>query len=218
MIKRALSRFLRRSPWISDLLALRLLARPESHLHSIGWLRSVRTALPVDRQGGAIPWYTYPAIEFLAARVNRTLAVFEYGSGNSTLWWRQRAGRVVSCEHDRDWHARMKSQLPNNAEYLYVALEPSGEYARVIHGYSHEFDIVVIDGRDRVACARNCLTALRPGGVVVWDNSDRSEYAEGFELLMQHGFRRLDFSGLGPINAYAWCTSVFYRSDNCFGI
>ena len=81
-----------------------------------------------------------------------------------------------------------------------------------------EFDCVVIDGRDRVNCARHALGALTAGGVIVWDNSDRDCYQEGFDFLRDHGFRRIDFWGLGPINAYPWCTSIFYRDGNCLGL
>ncbi len=54
--------------------------------------------------------------------------------------------------------------------------------------------------------------------MVIWDNSDRSDYEEGYEFLLGQGFRRLDFYGLGPINVMASCTSVFYREQNCLGL
>jgi hypothetical protein len=84
--------------------------------------------------------------------------------------------------------------------------------------YRNEFDIVVIDGRDRVSCARNSLGALKPDGVIVWDNADREEYRPGYQFLESNGFRRLDFAGLGPLNAYQSTTAVFYRDSNCLGI
>ena len=52
---------------------------------------------------------------------------------------------------------------------------------------------------------------VAPGGLVVFDNADRPEYAAGYEALQRAGFVRLDFWGLGPINPYEWCTSVFVR-------
>jgi hypothetical protein len=39
-----------------------------------------------------------------------------------------------------------------------------------------------------------------------------------FRDLLKNDFRRLDFTGLGPINASPWCTSIFYRRKNCFDI
>jgi len=40
----------------------------------------------------------------------------------------------------------------------------------------------------------------------------------GQEVLKQDRFRRIDFWGMGPIEAANHCTSVFYRSNNCLGI
>ena len=103
-------------------------------------------------------------------------------------------------------------------EYLHHELVHGGEYSKTILRYNNAFDIIVIDGRDRVNCARNCLGALKDNGVVIWDNSDRDKYEEGYAYLVQNGFNRLDFDGLGPINCDGWRTSVFYRQNNCLGI
>ncbi|HAY39752.1 MAG TPA: FkbM family methyltransferase, partial [Desulfobacteraceae bacterium] len=84
--------------------------------------------------------------------------------------------------------------------------------------YKDIFNIIVIDGRDRVNCAKNSLKALKGDGVIIWDNSEREYYQEGYSYLIQNGFRRLDFEGLGPIGIREWCTSIFYRDNNCFEI
>lgn len=190
----------------------------QQYLESSGWNRSAKERVPVDRNGDPIPWITYPAIEFLKGRVKAHMAVFEYGAGNSTLWWASRVARLVSCEHDSAWYDRIRHRVPRNVEMRHVPLVPDGEYCRVVASYGAVFDIVVIDGRDRVNCAFHSVGALRSGGVVVWDNTDRAEYAEGMLLLHDRGFRQLDFDGPGALNPYGWRTSVFYRSENCLAI
>ncbi|RYG06889.1 MAG: hypothetical protein EON96_22460 [Caulobacteraceae bacterium] len=77
---------------------------------------------------------------------------------------------------------------------------------------------MVIDGRDRVNCCRHSLASLSARGVVIWDNAERKRYRPGFALLEAHGFRRLNFHGLGPINGAPWLTSIFYRDGNCLGV
>ena len=144
--------------------------------------------------------------------------VFEYGSGASTVWWSDHAAKVVSCEHDNKWYQKLKPILALNVDYIYFDLIPGGNYSRAVKQYYNEFDIIVIDGRDRVNCVKNSLTSLKQNGVIVWDDSDRMAYKEGYNYLLANGFKRLDFWGLGPIIALGWCTSVFYRSNNCFGI
>ena len=188
------------------------------YFDDIGWFNSVEERSPVDRKGNCLPWYTYPAISFLNKKVLSDMVVFEYGSGNSTLWWSQRVSSVVSYEHDQEWYSSIKKMVPTNVEYMYCALEYGGEYSKAILAYKKRFDIVVIDGRDRINCAMNSLVALRDDGMIIWDNSDREQYEDGYSYLKNNGFRRLDFEGHGPINAYPWCTSIFYRDNNCFGI
>jgi hypothetical protein len=208
---------IRRSPLLARVAALRALAR-DSELHDSGWFRSRASGLPVDAQGAPLPWYTYAAIHFLAGRLDARWSVFEYGSGNSTLWWAARVARVVSCEHDFAWHARLRPQLPAQVDYRRIALEPSAQYAGCVAEFPGQFEVVVLDGRERVACSRHAPAGLAPGGVIIWDNSERDEYRPGCAGLAAAGFRRLDFRGLGPINTYGWCTSVFYRPDNVLGI
>jgi hypothetical protein len=81
-----------------------------------GHVRSVSGGIPVDRVGRPIPWYTYPAIEFLRQLDFGDRVVFEYGAGNSTLFWADIARRVVSVEDDPAWHARIAPRLPPNVE------------------------------------------------------------------------------------------------------
>jgi len=217
MIKKALSTILRKTDAGSRLLTVRSLAE-NGYLKDKGWIASVIGSMPVDASGQPIPWYTYGAIDFLSGRVKDGMRVFEYGSGNSTLWWGGRTRQVVSCEHDKTWYDVMKGKVPPNVDYTLVELDRDGRYANAVAAQPDPFDVVVIDGRDRVNCAKASLPALKPDGVIVWDNSDRPDYDAGYRFLLENRFKRLDFWGMGPINAYGWCTSVFYRPQNCFDI
>lgn len=188
------------------------------YLHDRGWLVSVQRQQSVDVAGRPIPWITYPCLSFLKQRLNKQMAVFEYGSGNSTLWWAEHVGRVTSCEHDLGWYQKMKPRIPPHVELRCLALEYGGDYSREILNYPAQFDIVIVDGRDRINCLRNAPAALRNDGVIILDNSDRTAYGQGIAFLRQEGYRQLDFHGMGPINAYPSCTSIFYREQNCLGI
>lgn len=202
----------------SGRFALFTLASAGSFLHDIGWFRSFRQKECVDLAGRPIPWITYASLQFLEPRLKREMSVFEYGSGSSTLWWAERVRQVISCEHDESWHARVSKRCPSNVQLHQIALVTGGEYSRKVGQCEVAFDIVVIDGRDRVNCARNAVGALKQGGVIVWDNSDRELYREGYEFLASSGFRRLDFWGMGPLSPARWCTSVFYRPGNCLEV
>lgn len=114
----------------------------------------------------------------------------------------------------------MLPTLSKNPKITYKLRDlKSKEYVEEITNYTNEFDIIVLDGRERVQCCLNTLPALKKGGIIIWDNSDRREYEEGYRFLEVNNFKRIDFHGMGPINSRAWCTSVFYKQgENCLGI
>lgn len=186
--------------------------RRNTYLSETGWYESFQRRIPVDKLSQPIPWYSYPAIHFLSERIRPAWNVFEFGCGNSTLWWSKQVERVESCEHHKQWYERVRKDLPDNAT---CTLKAEEDYASFITEFSNEFDVIVIDGIDRVQCALNCVGALKEDGVIIWDNSDRLEYQEGYEFLIEQGFRRLEFSGLGPIVMIPTATTLFYRPDNC---
>ncbi len=186
------------------------------YLERIGWLRSLKDGLPFDRDGNCLPWITYPIISFLNGKKLKDLTVFEYGSGNSTMWWSKRVSNITSCEHDFKWYNYFKEKIPSNVNYKYCELDYGGEYSKIAQNCSEQFNIIVIDGRDRVNCAKSSLTALNSDGVIIWDNSDREKYREGYTYLLDNEFKRLDFEGLGPNSVDKTITSIFYRTNNCF--
>ena len=214
--KRPIAKVLHRWRTTDRLLALDDLCKSNSYLTKVGWFESVFRRESVDGQHQPIPWLTYPALAFIAGRIRGDMSVFEYGSGNSTRWWGSRVARVVSCEHDESWFNKMSGQLPQNVEYVFAELDKG--YDQVILKHASEFDVVVIDGRNRVECARNSVAALKSDGVIIWDNVERERYQPGVRLLHEAGFRQLDFWGMIAIEAVTSCTAVFYREKNCFGI
>lgn len=58
------------------------------------------------------------------------------------------------------------------------------------------FDIILIDGRDRVRCARNAVARLKEDGIIIWDNSERACYEDGDRFLREQGFKKLEISSL----------------------
>lgn len=92
-------------------------------LFQYGWLRSLRKGKPLDQSGNPIPWFTYPAIDFINQFDFADKAVFEWGAGQSTLFWSTRAQRIISIESDAKWHANLGPLLPANCELIICAPE-----------------------------------------------------------------------------------------------
>lgn len=180
-----------------------------------GWLRSFRESRSVDRSGRPVPWYTYPCTHFLEERLRSTMRVFEFGSGLSTLWYAARVREVVAVEHDERWAALVGERLPLNAS---IVLRPDeNRYVDAIteHG---PFDVVVVDGLARSRSALRALPFLTQSGIIIWDNSDWADFKNSHPVLKAHGFRSLEFRGMGPINRDRWETAILYRDANCLGI
>jgi hypothetical protein len=176
-----------------------------------GHLQSVRRYQSIDSSGEAVPWYTYPAIEFLKQFDYSRKSIFEYGSGNSTKFWSVRAASVVSVEDREDWVARLRPALPANVSLRY---EPDiRRYPDVIHEYKHGFDIIIVDGlgraRTRMKCATAALQHLNPGGMVILDNSDW--LPETAALFREADLLQVDMSGFAPIAAQTQTTSLFFH-------
>jgi hypothetical protein len=172
----------------------------------------------VDRNSNPVPWISYAAIAFLEHRVSSTHSVFEFGSGMSTLWWARKSKFVWSVEHDREWLTKVTPLLPANARVQFNELEYGGIYSQSATSTGMQFNIVSVDGRDRVNSAIFSLDALSSDGVIIWDDTNRERYGPGIRFLASKGFKRIDFEGMKPCTVEHTVTSIFYRSNNCLGI
>lgn len=200
-----------------DIYSLFLL-RADSALRDAGWFRSFREGSSVNLYGEPIPWITYSALDFIQKRINSEMDVFEYGCGMSTYWWAAKVKSVDSCEHDLQWYDKISKCIPSNVNLHYIQLEYGGDYSKCIANTEKKYDIIIIDGRDRVNCAINAIIALKDNGVILWDNSDRDEYNKGYEYLHSNGFKKIEFSGSSPIVTCKTETAIFYRAYNCLNI
>ncbi|WP_316802183.1 FkbM family methyltransferase [Pedobacter nototheniae] len=190
----------------------------KGYLNSIGWFTAFDKKQAVDGNGKALPWVTYSFIDFIKERINKTQHIFEYGSGSSTLFYAERAATVTSVEHDKNWFENVKNTSPSNAEMIFCHLEKDGEYAKKATLLNKKFDIIIVDGRDRVNCCKYSIEALSAEGVLVLDDSEREVYNAARLLLKEKGFKEISFSGISPGLFYEKATSVFYKTNNCLGI
>jgi len=212
-LKRALTR---RFPYVSACYSL--LANGESYLHSTGWIESKRRGYPCRPDGSELPWMNYAVVALLERRLNKTLAVFEYGSGYSTLFYARCARSVISVEYDQAWYASIGARLPPNASLLFVPNDVDGDYCRTIARTGELFDVVVVDGRDRVNCVKQSMQALSPRGVVVLDDSERAKYAPAISYAQDNGYLTVDFEGLKPTDSSWYRSTILYRRENCLGL
>jgi hypothetical protein len=195
--------------------AVRWIAR--RYLQRSGWIQSALTQRPVDGKGDPLPWYTYAMQNFLLGRLTKDMHVFEYGSGNSTLWYSERVAAVVSVEHDPGFVAEIMKSAPTNVTHLHRPPYSPG-YWDAANRQGRKFDVVVVDGIHREECAAAAVSAVSQTGVVIVDNTDTRKYGGAVRPFLSAGFRQFDFRSHGPIWLKEWTTSIFYRDGNCFRI
>ncbi len=171
-----------------------------------GHRRSFEEGFPIDKKGKPIPWFTYPAIEYLNQFDFRDCDVFEYGCGNGSLYWSGRAKSIITVENDSVWSKKIKKRIKKNQK-LYL-IEDKKAYINSIAIKRKEYDVIVIDGEHRKLCSVYAIKYIKSGGIIILDNSDW--FIKAAETLRNAGLLQVDFSGSGPINYYNWTTLIFF--------
>jgi hypothetical protein len=178
-----------------------------------GFANSVRQNIPLDKNNHPLPLYTYPAIEYLNSINFKGKKIFEFGSGNSTIYWLEQGADVVSVEHNPNW---IKEGLEN---HQYVLAKKPEEYVNSILQFSdYFFDVIIIDGKfSRYLCAKNAVGKIKEDGLIILDNSDW--YPNTAKFLKENlDFIQVDFYGLRPSKPEAAVTSLFFsRKSNLKG-
>ncbi len=171
---------------------------------------------PVSRSGDPLPWCTYPCIDFLKYRSYEDKTVLEFGAGQSTLWWAQRAKRVVAFEGDDLWLQKLKDRVPSNVELHLVSNNDPLSCVEAINRIlsfqsASRFDVAVIDGLWRDQMIDIAVRILKNTGIIICDDAESFGFYDGFK---GRDFYRVDFFGNAPGVVLPHCTSIFFRSGS----
>lgn len=189
--------------WSDESLFMNLLR------YGYGLERAAREGAPVTPWGTPLPLYSYPAIEYLAQFDFSAKNVFEFGAGNSTLFWSQRARKVTSVETNKEWYDSLHSKLDKNGHLFLVDL---AEAHRAIEKITGKFDVIIVDGSfNRFESARTARPKLKRNGMFIVDNTEW--YPNTSEFLRKSGLIQIDFVGLRPSQSHCSTTSVFLTRD-----
>lgn len=135
------------------------------------------------------PWLAPGASRWLEENLRPHMRGFEWGSGRSTLWFARRLAHLTSIESDAAWFHQVSRQLQEsgvaNVELRHVPLDHREsetyalEYAplpanpsAILDLPDASLDFVVVDGWYRPVCTRAALPKLKPGGLLLIDNTD----------------------------------------------
>jgi len=186
---------------------------PSLFAYRTGYWRSAFKRAAVSRKNQPLPWYTYPAIDFLKYRNYEGKSVLEFGGGQSTLWWAERADKVVTFEGDQQWFLQLKGKIPQNVELSYVSMESREKNIEGVRNLMLEsqgkYDVIVIDGLYRCDMIKFATACLKDDGIIICDDSEGFGFYEGFK---DSGLSRVDFFGNAPGVVLPHCTSIYYNS------
>lgn len=200
------------------ILSALLSQRDFGYLNEIGWFESFKAQKSIDRNGNPIPWFSYPFIDFLTPRLTNDLVLFEFGSGNSTLFFAERVNTVISVEHNKEWYQIVNSIKPSNVKLVQTESDSIYDYLEYFNNLKEKVDIIIVDGLHRNECLINSVNKLSENGVIILDDSERSEYQDGIDFILSNGFKSLEFWGIAPTILFKKCTTVFYKSNNCLKV
>jgi hypothetical protein len=134
---------------------------------------------PFGSAGMLYPWYTPQFIEVMKTWDLKNKKVFEYGGGDSTVWWAYHAAEVYTVESNVEWHEKIVQELRKYSLPAVVAYRPTipnevelkSAFVQAIYENPGEFDIIIVDsGSFRDECVGAALTKIKDGGIIICDN------------------------------------------------
>lgn len=186
----------------SDRGAVRILEEEMGHHTSANQKRCI------NKNGDDLPWFTYPAIEYLSQLNLKDKLMLEWGSGGSSVFFSKRIKQLTSIEHNQEWYKTIKSKKLKNHQIFF---KQQHEYATFPLELATKFDIIVVDGIERENCVKTAINLLTSNGLIILDNSER--HPDLCQVLRENDFIEIDMHGFGPINQYTWTTSLFLRKN-----
>ena len=119
--------------------------------------------------------------------------ILEWGPGESTLLMEKLRpkAKILSLEHQKVWYKKWVNHFGVEGNVLLLLSEASEEdrsdkewreYTNPTYS-DMKFDLIFIDGRERVKCLEFAKKVISDKGVVILHDSERGEYAEGIKLF-----------------------------------
>jgi precorrin-6B methylase 2 len=199
------------------------------------WIQTVNAPrLKTAPLGNIYPWFSFPSLDYLNKHISSDMQVLEFGCGYSTIWWAQRVSRVTSIERSTHWISEVSQALSKHAmvnvelipfseftgtteEEIQAEAEPIAlapivqRYVSAGRGKAELYDVVVIDDVFRNEVAAAAIPRLKPGGMLVLDDSERPRYSLTFDLLKRMGWSFASFHGATPYHFHEKSTTIWHK-------
>jgi len=145
------------------------------------------------------PWFAKNDKKMFYKYLDKATYYFEYGSGGSTYQaiLKTNISKIYSIESDFTWYSKLKSLIHSNITYIYndMNTEPhtwghpgknstpeqrinySNHMLLLNKDKQQQLDLILIDGRFRVACCLKCFDVITNNCIILFDDFlNRPEY------------------------------------------
>lgn len=151
------------------------------------------------------------AFKWLQDYIKPNMIVFEYGSGNSTLYFGDTVDLIVSIEHSSGKFYIMEEFVKRvKYNFIYKLIQPIEDpkpfpYSHLSYGSSHKnylyhsfkdyvnyintysdsfFDIILINGMSRASCIAASRPKIKKDGIIIVNDSERYVYQDALKLFL----------------------------------
>jgi len=167
------------------------------------WVKS----LFIPKYANKYPWITFGAIDWLKINLNQSWEILEFGSGTSTLFFADRVTSVCSVEHDSHWEAQVQLRIKEKSIKNIELYNYSDAFKFLEDNPEKVYDLILIDGVERIQSFECAVNHLKRGGFIILDNAERFEYNLIHDRLKSFEF--YEFRGVSPFNMKISLTKIW---------
>lgn len=141
-----------------------------------------------------LPYMTSDEIVDLVSYLSKETEMLEIGGGHSTIFLSKLVKKLITIEHNLEWSKTIEDNIQNpNFDWTLHVIEPNwpqthpfqpaehGQFENYVNFIStlddNQFDVILVDGRDRVRCSLQSVSKLKKNGVLlIHDFWNREKY------------------------------------------
>jgi len=146
--------------------------------------------------GRVILWkdlfFNYIELLIKYLRLVKPKRILEWGPGQSTKIMLQECpnAQIICCENKKGWFEKYQRELGDKVRFIYVDAPDNNRQDNRWTAYTDpavkgKFDLIFVDGRERVRCLQTAFKRLKPNGIVLLHDANRTYYEEGIRLFDQ---------------------------------
>lgn len=125
-----------------------------------------------------LPWMDKKEIDVIEKYLKDNTIMLEWGAGGSTTYFSKRVKKLCSIEHNESFYNEINNLNLKNVNLLFCPpnkivpqaesdFESYKDYIECATKFGEKFDVILIDGRARLECAKFAINLLNDNGIVL---------------------------------------------------